>query len=76
MPDSWLGNLLSGAIKPEEISKAIQPILKDAEATIAEGVSTAIHSGMDRASGVKMKNVITIETTFEFPPAKAIPVEQ
>ncbi len=66
---SFLGEILNGAIKPEQISAAIAPLLKDAEGAIAEGVSTAIHSGIDRLNGAK----ITI--TVEFPPAKAIPIE-
>lgn len=64
---AFWGEVLSGAIKPEAISKALQPILKDAEANVAAAVSTGIQSGLDRLSGAK----ITI--TIDLPVAKAIP---
>ncbi len=72
---AFFGELLSGAIKPEEISRALQPILKDAEANIAAALSTAIEGGLDRIRGAKMTNVITVVTTFELPAARAIPVK-
>lgn len=64
----FLGEILSGAIKPEEISKALQPVLRDAEAAIAAAVSTAIEGGIDRLDGVQ----ITI--TVKFPVARATPI--
>lgn len=62
-----LGEQLHGAIKPEEIAKALQPLLKEFQANVAAAISTGLHSGLDRLNGAK------IIVTIELPPPKATP---
>lgn len=64
-----LGNVSKQAV--DEAANKLSPIIQKVQDGLTEAINFAVQNGIDRIKSGK----VTITITFDFPPPKAVPVE-